>query len=132
MMLSDKTIDRVILFAALPMLAGVACWFGGLAMTGVMLVGLGAMGGSFTEYRTEHGIWMLGSLFFAFFATFYIAFVYFSLVDWLAGRGPLGVMAVDAFFATSTVGFMVRFLWSVACLNRQLVPFPNAKPQDGE
>jgi hypothetical protein len=129
-MLSEKTIERVILFSALPMLAGVACWFAGLAITGVMLVGLGAMGGSFTEYRREHGIWMLGALFLGIFAIFYAAYVYFSVVDGFAGRGPFGIVAVDAFLATSTLGFMVRFLWSVTLLNRQFVPSPKTKHQN--
>lgn len=130
MMLTEKTIELVILFAALPMLAGVACWFAGLAITGVMLVGLGAMGGSFTEYRREHGLWMLGALFLGILAMFYATCIYFSVVDGFAGRGRFGIAEVDALLATSTLGFMVRFLLSVMLLNRRLVPPPKTKHQN--
>ncbi|MEM8667719.1 MAG: hypothetical protein AAGG48_09405 [Planctomycetota bacterium] len=125
MILSTGTLDRIITFAALPMLLGVACSFCGLGTTGMMLFGLGVMGGSFTEYRTEHGIWMLGSLFLAVFAAIYAAFVFFTAVDWIAGRGAFGLVAVDALLATSTIGFMIRFLWSVTAFNRRFVPTPD-------
>ena len=126
MILNTNTIDRLIEWAALPMLAGIACWFAGLAMSGVMLFGLGAMGGSFDDYRTEKGIWMLGALFFTLFGALYAFLIVASVADMIAGRGPVGLLAVDAFIATSTVGFMVRFLWSVTSLNRHLASKGNS------
>jgi len=69
MMLSTKTIERFIRLAGLSFLVGVACWFAGFYVTGLMFVGLGAMGGSMGAYRTERGIWMLGALYLVVFAS---------------------------------------------------------------
>lgn len=127
MKLSTTTVDAVIDWAVLPMLAGIACWFAGFALSGMMLFGVGAMGGSMGEYRTEKGIWMLAALFLAIFGALYATFLFYGVVDQLAGRAPAGLLAIDAIFSTSILGFMVRFLWTVALLNRRVGSSPHSK-----
>lgn len=119
-MMKPTTIDRIVQRHSIPMILGVACWFAGLASSGVMLVGLGAMGGSFSKWRTEHGLWMLGALFLISCGSLLVLFVYHSVMDAIAGRFPTGIVAVDGVVATSLLAFMVRFVWAVTYWNRHI------------
>lgn len=119
--MSPAGIDRTISFGLLAFAAGGLCWLLGFAVSTMMLVGLGAMAGSFTEWRTERGLWMLGALFLVIFSGFYCVVTYHQIADWIAGRAPLqGLMAVDWFIGTSTLTYMVRFLWAVTYWNGRI------------
>lgn len=123
-MMKRTTIDRIVQWNSTPMIVGVACWFAGLALSAVMLVGLGAMGGSFSKWRTEPGLWMLGALFLTSFGSLHVLFVYHSVMDAIAGRVLIGMFAADALVATSVLAFMVRFLWAVTYWNRCISRIP--------
>ncbi len=113
-------IDRVISFGLVAFLFSGVCWRFDLAVSAAMMCGLGAMSGSFREWRTERGLWMLGALFLIIFGVFYAVITYNQVTDWVAGRTALpGIMAIDWFIGTSALGFMVRFLWAVTCWNRR-------------
>ena len=120
-MMSPTEIDRTIAFGLLAFLACGVCWACGLAVSTLMLGGLGAMSGSFGKWRTERGLWMLGALFLLFFGGFSLLITYHQIADWFAGRAPLrGLMAVDWLIGTTTLTYMVRFLWGVTCWNGKL------------
>lgn len=44
------------------------------------------MAGSFVNWRTDRGLWMLGALFFLIFGAFYCVGTYHQVADWIAGR----------------------------------------------
>jgi hypothetical protein len=120
-MMTPAEIDRAASFALLSFVLGGICWFFGLAISTLMFVGLGAMGRSFTDWRSEHGLWMLGALFFLIFGGLFATFTFFQIADWVAGRVPLGWwLAFDWFIGTSVLSYMVRFLWAVTHWNRQI------------
>ena len=120
-MMSPTEVDRFMAYGLLAFLAGGICWLCGLAVSMGMLIGLGAMSGSFNDWRTERGLWMLGALFLFIFGGFYVIAVYHQFADWFAGRAPLrGMMALDWFIATLALGYKVRFLWAVTYWNRRV------------
>lgn len=119
--MNPTTIDRIVLWAAVPMIVGVGCWFAGLAISTTMLVSLGAMGRSFSTWRTERGLWMLSALFLTMFGPIHVLLIYHSVLDAVAGGAIKSILAVDVFIGTSALGFMVRFLWAVTYWNRRLV-----------
>lgn len=119
--MSCETIDRMVASCPRLMLAGVTLWWLGLGMTGVYLIGLAALVGSLREWKTEPGLWMLSALFGVLFGSLFLAFVYFSIVDFLAGRGPVcGIMAVDIAVTSMVLATMLRFTWAVTWWNRGL------------
>lgn len=114
-------IDRTITYGLLAFLAAGACWLCGLVVSTGMLVGVGAMSGSFNDWRKERGLWMLSALFLIIFGGFYAVVSYHQISDWLAGRAPLrGLMAVDWILATSLLTYKIRFLSAITFFNRQL------------
>ena len=116
-MMSPAQIDRTIDYGLLAFVACGVCWLCGLAVSTLMLGGLGAMSGSFTEWRTERGLWMLGALFLLIFGGVSLLITY-QIADWFAGRAPLqGLMAFDWFIGTTALTYMVRFLWAVTYWN---------------
>ena len=120
-MMSPAEIDRVIDYGLLAFLACGVCWLCGLAVSVLMLGGLGAMSGSFGAWRTERGLWMLGALFLLIFGGFSVLITYHQIADWIAGRAPLaGLMAVDWLIGTAALTYMVRFLWAVTYWNGKL------------
>ena len=120
-MMSPAEIDRLIAYGIFAFIAGGICWLLGMAVSTVMLVGLGAMSGAFEDWRTEHGLWMLGTLFLLIFGGFYAIITYHQIADWLVGRAPLqGWAAIDWLIATSTLAHKIRFLLSVSYWNRRL------------
>ena len=124
-MMSPAEIDRTIAFGLLAFLGGAICWLVGFAVSTMMMFGLGAMTGSFGNWRTERGLWMLGALFLLIFGGFYVIFAYFQIADWWGGRAPLqGAMAIDWFVGTATLSYMVRFLWAVTYWNGRLSSGP--------
>lgn len=116
-MMKPTTIDRIVQWHSTPMLVGVTCWFGGLAFSGVMLVAAGAMGGSFSKWRNEPGLWMLGALCLTCWGSLLVLLVFYSGMDAIAGRVLVGLFAVDAIVGTLVLAFMVRFSWAVTCWN---------------
>ncbi len=120
-MMSPPTIDRVVQWSAIPMIVGVGCWFADLAISSVMFVALGAMGGSFSEWRTERGLWMLGALFLTIFGAIHVLLLYHATIDWIAGRAVGGMVAVDIIVASSVLALMVRFLRAVTHWNRRML-----------
>ena len=119
-MMSQVAVDRTIRYGVFAFLGGAICWFAGLVVSSMMLAGLGAMTGCFDNWRTERGLWMLGALFLLMFGGFYVIFACFQILDWQAGRAQLrGADAVDWFVGTTTLSFMVRFLWAVTYWNGQ-------------
>ena len=114
-------IDRVIAYGLLAFIACGVCWFCGLAVSALMLGGLGAMSGSFGNWRTEGGLWMLAALFLLIFGGFFAMFIYHQILDWWVGRLPLrGAMAIDWLIGISTLSYMVRFLWAVTYWNKRV------------
>jgi hypothetical protein len=96
------------------MLAGIVCWLAGASISTLMFIGLGAMGGSFTEWRKDLGLWMLGALFLLIFGSSYITCSFFQIADVVRGRAPLAAWpALDWLTGTSVLGLMVRFIWAV-------------------
>jgi hypothetical protein len=64
---------------------------------------------------------MLGGLFLLIFGGFYAIITYHQIADWWVGRAPLrGEMAIDWLIATTTLSYMVRFLWGVTYWNGKL------------
>lgn len=119
--MSPAGIDRAIAFGLLAFLGGAICWLVDFALSPMMLIGLGAMTGSFDNWRTERGLWMLGALFLLIFGGFYLMLTYFQIADWWVGRAPLrGAMAFDWFLGTATLSYMVRFLRAVTYWNGRL------------
>lgn len=121
-MLTRKAIDQICALGPWLMIAGLVFMVLRLAMSGMFLLGLGATAGSLRGWKTEPGLWMLGALFGASFGMFQVAFVYFSVVDFFAGRGPaVGILAVDISLSSAVLTVLVRFCWSVTHRNRDLV-----------
>lgn len=122
-MMSPAAIDRVSSYRVLAFAACVICWLCGLPVSTVMLGGLGAMSGSFGEWRSERGLWMLGALFLIIFGGLSFLITYHQIADWIAGRAaPRGAMAIDWIIGTSTLTYMVRLLWAVTYWNRRISP----------
>ena len=102
-------IDRFISYGLLAFLFSGVCWLFGLAVSAAMMCGLGAMSGSFSEWRTERGLWMLGALFLIIFGFFYAVITYNQAADWIAGRAALrGIMAIDWFIGTTALRLQNR------------------------
>ncbi|MEM6689730.1 MAG: hypothetical protein AAF664_09910 [Planctomycetota bacterium] len=121
--MSSAQIDRTIVYGLLAFVACGVCWLFDLAVSALMLGGLGAMSGCFAEWRTERGLWMLGALFLLVFGGFSLLITYHQIADWFAGRAPLrGLLAVDWFIGTTTLTYMVRFLWAVTYWNGRVSP----------
>lgn len=118
--MSPEQIDRVTPFCAPAMLAGGVFWFAGLTISAAFLLMLGAMAGSFDDWRTDKGLWMLATLFMTLTVLMSLTFTYFSIMDGLAGKDPDCLLAVDVFITTLVLGFNVRFLWAVAYWNRRI------------
>jgi len=89
-----------------------------ITITGVMGGLFGALYGSLDSYRTQRGIWML-ALFYAVLAlVLYSTFLYFSVVDAMAGRQAVQWwLAIDASLATGALGATVRMAGSIAWHN---------------
>ena len=119
--MTPDQIDRTISYGILAFLAAGVCWLLGLVVSSPMLIGLGAMSGSFDNWRTERGLWMLGLLFLLIFGGFYVIITYHQFADWIAGRAPLvGRMWIDWIIATSALTFKIRFLLGVTYWNRRI------------
>lgn len=90
----------------------------GPTLTSFILVTFGAMGGSFYNWRSERGLWMLAALFLTAFGIGYAFVMYDQIAGLVFGRAGLaGWAAVDCAVGTLIWGVMVRFLWSVLRLN---------------
>ena len=74
-MMSTNEIDRVIAYGLLAFIACGVCWFCDLVVSAWTLGGLGAMSGSFDNWRTERGLWMLAALFLLIFGGFFALFL---------------------------------------------------------
>ena len=119
-MIPDK-IDLTISYGILAFLAAGVCRLFGLVVSIPMLIGLGAMSGSFDNWRTERGLWMLGLLFLLIFGGFYVIITYHQVAGWIAGRAPLaGRICIDWIIATSVLTLKIRFLWGVTYWNRRI------------
>jgi len=121
-MMNQSTIDRIILRAPVFILAGAACWFVGLRITGVYLGGFGILAFAFARWRTEPGLWIAGAFLLCFFCAVHVGLAYYVIHEFLAFNGPGGLLAVDLAFASAMLGFMIRFLWAISCWNYRFWP----------
>jgi hypothetical protein len=86
------------------------------------LLCLGAMGGSFGNWRREPGLWMLSVLFFALFLLLGTVICSASVWDILRGRSsPTSPSHIDIVVATGVGVVQVLFLWTVTRENRKLL-----------
>jgi hypothetical protein len=114
---NPATADRLVQFAAVPMLLGIACWLGGLKISAMMLVGIGAMAASLSNWRTERGLWMLAGLFLVMYGGIYLSLLILSIQQVIAGRAGQGVLAFDVVIGTCSLGVAVRTFWAMTCWN---------------
>jgi hypothetical protein len=90
-------------------------------IAGTMAVALGASGGSFRQWRTEAGLWMLSTLFLVFFSLICAAFAYARITDFLQQGLPLAFgSSLDFSIGGLVLWEEIRFLFSVTRLNRRL------------
>jgi hypothetical protein len=89
-------------------------------ITGVSLVGLMATLGSFTNYATERGLWMLALLFGVLLAATQGLIAFGQASDLLNGRSAEWPVAVDLAVASRFWWLQGRVLWSVVFYNRLL------------
>jgi len=117
---NPATADRLVQFAAVPMLLGIACWLAALPISAMMLVGIGAIASSLSSWRTERGLWMLGGLFLLLFGGAYLLLLEFSIRQALVGRVAQVVVVIDAVAATCSLGWAWRIFWAMAYWNFHL------------
>lgn len=117
---NPATADRLVHFAAVPMLLGIAFWLGGLKIAAMMLGGIGAMAACLSNWRTERGLWMLAGLFLVMYGGIYLSLLILSIQQVIAGRAGQGVLAVDVVIGTCSLGVAVRIFWAITCWNFRL------------
>lgn len=118
--ITPATADRLVQFAVVPMLLGIACWLGDLRISAMMLGGVGAMAASLSNWRTERGLWMLAGLFLVMYGGIYLSLLILSVQQWMAGRGGRGLMAFDIALGTGCLGVALPFIWAMTCWNFRL------------
>jgi len=72
---------------------------------------------TFTEYRTERGLWMLATLFFAIWGGVLLLWFYGQAQDWVRGVAPDMTLIIDAAIATLIMHGHTKFLWRLIFLN---------------
>jgi len=84
----------------------------------IFLGSLGAAGGSFAQYRTNRGLWILAIVFLLMYGLIYAMFTFGQIQDLLrnAARPPIGD-AVDLTLGTALLVTNLRFLCRVAHAN---------------
>lgn len=84
----------------------------------VHLIGLGAMGGTFRDWRTEHGLWMLAALFLVINCGIYSLMVFGEVRDILRGANRANwEVTIDAGIAVAILSINVRFLTRIMRFN---------------
>jgi len=89
-------------------------------LTAVAAVFAGAAFGCYMNRRTERGVWMLALFVGVCVVAFYVLALVMNLRDVLAGRGPVGRLALDIAGATALVTVTARASWTVVVQNRKL------------
>ena len=95
-----------------------------------MLFGLGELAATFTNWKTERGLWMLAVLYFLIKGPIYAFFVIDQVQRLVDGKAQLLTLeTIDIAIGSTILGFTVRFLWAVCQYNRTIrtsfVPIDN-------
>jgi hypothetical protein len=94
-------------------------------VSGLMLILCGGCAGGFRQWRTERGLWMLALVALFAWLPLYAIFQWEAIKLGINGQNPRRVLlACDAALAASVVWLQVRFLITVARVNRSQFAAP--------
>src|SRR5918993_638693 len=96
-----------------PVLCMVIVIGGGPVLTPMMATALGAMCVSFSDWRKEQGLWMLGAVFLLGWGPIYLGFAFFG-----GGTGDASIGTwLDFACGTAVLGYLCRILIAASVLN---------------
>jgi hypothetical protein len=136
LLLTSAKVDSVIRRARWWMLGGIGLLAitlnaGGKGIfTSVMMITIGACGGSFRTWREDKGLWMLSCLFFVLFLLIYVGVVLGRLSDFVRHRDNLPVwLAIDVSVAGALLWILLRILLTITFWNWRMSR-AGAKPNE--
>ena len=81
------------------------------------LFALSVSAASFTNYRTERGLWMLAALFFSIWTSIFFMWIFGQSRDLMRGVAPPASLIIDGAVALFVIRIHLKFLWTTAKFN---------------